>query len=73
MTCGNPIKHKLKTVVDNWLDMFSVERKLSDDQMECMQFGICDYAPRKVEEVPFFHYWLQLLHGYKYRVWIKFE
>jgi len=56
MTCGNPIKHKLQKVVDNWLDMFSFERKLSDKQMECMQFGICNYAPRQVEEVPFFHY-----------------
>ena len=56
MTCGNPIKHKLQKVIDNWLDMCSVESKLSDEQMECMQFGICDYAPRQVEEVPFFHY-----------------
>ena len=56
MTCGNPIKHKFQQVLDNWLDMFSVERKLSDEQMECMQFGICDYVPRQVEEVPFFHY-----------------
>jgi len=56
MTCGNPIKHKLQKVVDNWLNMLSVERELSDDQMECMQFGICDYSPRQVEEVPFFHY-----------------
>jgi len=54
MTCGNPIKHKLQKVVDNWLDMSSVKRKLSDDQLECMQFGICDYAPRQVEEMPFF-------------------
>ena len=56
MTCGNPIKHKLQKAVDNWLDMFSVERKLSDEQMECMQFGICNFAPTQVEEVPFFHY-----------------
>ena len=54
MTCGNPIKHKLQNVFDNWLDIFSVEKKLSDDQMECMQFGICDYASRQVEEFPFF-------------------
>ena len=47
MTCGNPFKHKLQQVVDSWLDMFSVERKLSDEQMECMQFGICDYAKKK--------------------------
>ena len=56
MTCGNTIKHKLQKGFENWLNMLSVERKLSDDQMECMQFGICDYAPREVEEVPFFHY-----------------
>ncbi len=56
MTSGNPIKRKLQKVFDNWLCIFSVEKKLSDDQMECMQFGICDYAPRQVEEVPFFHY-----------------
>ena len=56
MTCGNPIKDKLQKVVDNCLNMYLVERKLSDEQMECMQFGICDYALRQVEEVPFFHY-----------------
>ena len=56
MTCGNPIKHKFQQVVDIWLDMFSVKRELSDKQMECMQFGICDYVPKQVEEVPFFHY-----------------
>ena len=55
-SCGNSYKHKIQKVVDNWLDMFSIERKLSDDQMECIQFGICDYAPRQVHEVPFFHY-----------------
>ena len=56
MTCGNPIEHKFQKVVDNWIEMFSVERKLSDAQMECIQFSICDYPPRKIEEVPFFHY-----------------
>ena len=56
MTCGNPIKHKLQKVFEIWLDLFSVKRRLSDDQMECMQFGICYYAPRQVKEVPFFHY-----------------
>ena len=60
MTYGNPIKDKVQKAVDNWFDIFSVKRKLSDEQMECMQFGICDYAPREVEEIPFFHYW-QLL------------
>ena len=56
MNRGNQINHKLQKVFDSLLGMFSVESKLSDDQMECMQFGICDYCPRKVREVPFFHY-----------------
>ena len=56
MTCGNPIKHQLQKVINYWIDIFSFERNLSDDQMECMQFGICDYAPSQVKEVPFFHY-----------------
>ena len=56
MSCGNPIKHKLQTVFNSFINAVSFERKLSDDQMECMQFGICDYSPKQVEEVPFFHY-----------------
>ncbi|ABM72451.1 Hypothetical protein P9515_12441 [Prochlorococcus marinus str. MIT 9515] len=56
MTCGNPIKHKIQKFIGSLLEIFSIDRKLTDDQIECMQFGICDYAPRQVEEVPFFHY-----------------
>ena len=56
MTCGNPFKHKIQKVISNFLDMFSVEGKITDEQMECMQFGICDYAPKKVEEIPYFHF-----------------
>ena len=56
MTCGNPIKHKFHNIFNSFIDAISFERKLSDDQMECMQFGICDYSPRQVEEVPFLHY-----------------
>ena len=56
MTCGNPFKHKIQKVVLNFLDMLSVEKKISDEQMECMQFGICDYVPKKVEEIPYFHF-----------------
>ena len=56
MTCRNPIKHKLQKAFDIWLDMLSVERKLCDEQMQCMHFGICDYALREVEEIPFFYY-----------------
>ena len=56
MTCGNPIKHMFQNALDSFIDATSFERKLSDDQMECMQFGICDYSPKQAEEVPFFHY-----------------
>ena len=56
MTYGNLIKNKIQYACVSWFDTLSIERKLTDAQMECMQFGICDYAPRQVEEVPFFHY-----------------
>ena len=56
MTYGNLIKNKIQRVFGSLFDLLSIERKLTDDQMECMQFGICNYAPRQVEEVPFFHY-----------------
>ena len=56
MTYGNLIKNKIQHAFGGLFDKFSIERKLNDAQMECMQFGICDYAPRQVEEVAFFHY-----------------
>ena len=56
MTYGNLIKNKIQNACGGLFDKLSIERKLTDNQMECMQFGICDYSPRKVEEVPFFHY-----------------
>ena len=56
MTYVNLIKNKIQLTFDSLFDRLSIGRKLTDDQMECMQFGICDYAPRQVEEVPFFHY-----------------
>ena len=56
MTCGNLIKNKIQYLFGGGFDTLSIERKLTDDQMECMQFGICDYAPKKVEEVPFLHF-----------------
>ena len=55
MTYGNLVNNKIQHVILVF-DSLSIERKLTDAQMECMQFGICDYAPRQVEEVPFFHY-----------------
>ena len=48
MTCGNPFKHKIKKLIVNFLDIFSVEENINDKRMECMQFGICDYAPKQV-------------------------
>ena len=56
MTYGNLIKNKIKHAFVGLLHKLSIERKLTDAQMECMQFGICNYAPRQVEEIPFFHY-----------------
>ena len=56
MSCGNPLKHKIKKVIVNFFDIFSIEKKITDEQMECMQFGICDYAPKKYEEIPYFHF-----------------
>ena len=56
MIYGNLIKNKIQHVLGSLFSSLSIERKLTNAQMECMQFGICDYAPRQVEEVPFFHY-----------------
>ena len=56
MTYKNLFKNKIQHVFGGLFDSLSTERKLTDAQMECIQFGICDYAPRQVEEVPFFHY-----------------
>ena len=55
MTCGNPIKHKFQNAFNYFIDAISFEKKLSNEKMECMQFGICDYSLKQVEEVPFFH------------------
>ena len=56
MTYRNLIRNKIQHAFSSLLDTLSIERKLTDTQIECMQFGICDYAIRQVEEVPFFHY-----------------
>ena len=46
MNNGNLIKNKIQHLFGGWFGMLSIERKLTDDQMEFMQFGICDYTPR---------------------------
>jgi hypothetical protein len=60
MSCGNPYKHKIQNTIHFFLDTFSGQnlnsRALTDDQMECMQFGICYFIPNKLEEIPYFHY-----------------
>ena len=54
MSCGNPYKHMIKNALTPFIDAMSSEKKLSDEKLECMQFGICDYRTEKLEEVPFF-------------------
>ena len=60
MSCGNPYKHMFKNAVNSFLNIFtaleSKSRALTDDQMECMQFGICSFVPKPSEEIPYFHY-----------------
>ena len=50
MSCGNPYKHKIQNTIHFFLDTFSGRnsnsRALTDDQMECMQFGICSFIPK---------------------------
>ena len=48
MTCRNSIKNKIQHIFGGCFDMLSIERKLTDYQMECTQFSICDYALKKV-------------------------
>ena len=56
MSCGNPYKHRIQKIINSWLHIFKFESELTDKQMECMQFGICDYAPKKYKEIPYFHF-----------------
>ena len=56
MSCGKPYEHIIKNAFSSFIDTMNPEKKLSDEKLEFMQFGICDYRPEQVEEVPFFHY-----------------
>ena len=60
MSCGNPYKHMLQNAVNSFLNIFTAlesnSNALTDDQMECMQFGICSIVPKKSEEILYFHY-----------------
>ena len=54
MNYRNLIKNKIQHAFGGLFDKLSIERKLTDNQMECMQFGICDYSPKKWRRFPFF-------------------
>ena len=56
MSCGNPYKHIMRNAFTSFIDAISSEKNLSDEKLECMQFGICKFSSDEVEEVPFFHY-----------------
>jgi len=60
MSCGNPYKHMLQNLVQIFLKKFkasySNSRTLTDEQMECMQFGICSFIPKTSDEIPYFHF-----------------
>ena len=60
MSCGNPYKHIFQNAVNSFLDIFNAiesnSRALTDEQMECIQFGICYSVPKPSEEIPYFHY-----------------
>ena len=56
MTYGNLIKNKIQHVISGLFDTLSNKRKLTKEQMNCTQFGICDYAQGQVEEVHFVYY-----------------
>ena len=40
MTYRNLIKNKIQYVFGDWFDKLTSQRKLTDDQMECIQFII---------------------------------
>ena len=60
MSCGNPYKHMLQNAVNSFLNIFTALESnpsaLTDEQMECMQFGICSFVPKISEDIPYFHY-----------------
>ena len=60
MSCGNPYKYMLQNAVNSFQNIFTAlelnSSALTDDQMECMQFGICSFVPKTSEEISYFHY-----------------
>ena len=62
MSCGNPYKRMLQKALNSFLNIFSAlesnSSALTDDQMECMQFGICSFVSKPSKEIPYFYYYL---------------
>ena len=60
MSNGIQYKQMFQSAVNSFLDVLNAiesnSRALTDDQMECMQFGICSFVPKPSEEIPYFHY-----------------
>ena len=60
MSCVNSYKHKIQNAIRSFFNIFadrnSNSRALTDNQMECMQFGICSFEPKDLEEIPYFDY-----------------
>ena len=60
MSCSNLYKLNIQNAIHFFLDIFkateSNSRTLTDDQMECMQFGICSFIPKTLEEISYFHF-----------------
>ena len=53
MTYGNLIENKIQHVFGVLFDLLTIERKLTDAQMECMQFGICEKVQDNFIRLPF--------------------
>ena len=54
MTYGNLIKNKIQYAFGGLFDTLSIERKLTDTQMKCMQFGLVLMLQHKLRKFPFF-------------------
>ena len=54
MTYGNLIKNKIQHAFGGLFDTLSIKRKLTDDQMECIQFCILIMLQYKFKKFPFF-------------------
>ena len=60
MHLRNKYKHILQNPIQFFLDNFIISdsnsRNLTDEQMECMQFGICSFVSKPSDEIPYFHF-----------------